>query len=184
MTVEADAVGGLAKGGRLAYIVEQGAPGEGDGAAGLELVEEHEGVGEDVALGVVLRGLLDALHAGDCGEDLGEEAGGVEELEGAAGMTFGEHAGELVADALAADGGGFWGESLDGRGGGGVDIELEAGSEADAAQHAEVVFFKAEFGAADGADDASIEIGDAVDVVDDGGAKGLQGQTTAAFFRG
>ena len=47
----------------------------------------------DVAFGVELWRLLDAVHAYGFGEDLLKEAGGVEELEGAAGLAFGEHAG-------------------------------------------------------------------------------------------
>jgi hypothetical protein len=37
---------------------------------------------------------------------------------------------------------------------GGVDLELEAGGETDGAQHAQVIFFEAAVGRADGADDA------------------------------
>ena len=47
----------------------------------------------DVTLGVVLRRLLDTVHFGCFGEDFSEQAGGVEELEGLAGLTFGQHAG-------------------------------------------------------------------------------------------
>ena len=47
----------------------------------------------DVAFRVELGRLLDVVHADSFGEDLLEEAGGVEEFEGSAGAAFGEHAG-------------------------------------------------------------------------------------------
>ena len=108
MAIEADAVVGFGgvwrlKGGGLADVVEEHAPGERGGGGGGQVIEEHEGVDPNVALGVVLGGLLDALHAGELGEDLGEEPGGVEELEGAARVAFGEHAGEFFANALLRD---------------------------------------------------------------------------------
>ena len=174
VAVEADAVAGFggvdgAEGGGLADVMEERAPGEGHGAAGLKLGEEHEGVGPDVALGVILGGLLDALEAGDFREDLGEEAGFVEELEGAASMALCQHAGEFVADTLAADGLDFGGLGSDGGVGGGVEGEAEACGEANGAEHAKVVFFEAASGGADGAEDAGLEVGEAAYVVEDGG---------------
>ena len=49
-------------------------------------------------------GCCDALHAGDFRQDLDEQIGFVQQPEGAAGAAFGEHFGQLVAHALAADG--------------------------------------------------------------------------------
>ncbi len=118
-----------------------------------------------------LRRLLDALHARDLGEDFGEEAGFVQQFEGPAGMALGEHFGQLVADALAADGVDFRGEAAHGGGCGGFDLEAEAGGEAHGAQHAQMVLFKALLGLADGADDAGVEVGEAADIIDDGGAE-------------
>lgn len=71
VAVEADAIGGALEGGGLADVVQQRAPGERGGAVGGEFFEEQEGVHPDVALGVVLRGLLDAVEAVDFGEDFG-----------------------------------------------------------------------------------------------------------------
>ena len=90
--------------------------------------------------------LRDALHLHGFGEDLLEQAGGVEELEAAAGAAFGEDAGEFVADALGGD---WWMVAAcarDGCGGCGVDREVQARGEADGAQHAELVFGEAEGG--------------------------------------
>ena len=103
MAVKADAVGSFAKGGRLADIVQKRAPSEGRRAAGLQFFEKQEGMDPDVALGMELRRLLDALHPCDFRQNLDEEAGFVEQFEGAAGVAFGEHPGELVANAFAAD---------------------------------------------------------------------------------
>ena len=40
VAVESDAVGGAAEGGRLAYVMKESSPGEGDGAVGLQLIEK------------------------------------------------------------------------------------------------------------------------------------------------
>ena len=57
-----------------------------------------------VALGMVLRRLRDALHPCDFGQHLHEQTGLIEQFESAAGVALGEHFGQLVAHALAADG--------------------------------------------------------------------------------
>ena len=120
----------------------------------------------DVTFGVELRRLLDTFHPGDFRKDLDEEVGVVEEFEGAARMAFGEHLGQLFADALAADGVDAGGELAHGGESGGFDLESEAGGEADGAKQAKLVFFEALFGSADGANDAGIEIVEAADVVE------------------
>lgn len=129
VAVEADAVVffmGIrrAEGGRLPDVVQERAPGEGGGAVEGELLEQEHGVGPDIALGVELGRLGDAVHLDGFGEDLGEEAGDVEKLEGAAGVALSEHLGDLVADALVADlvdGGGL---GLDRGHGAWFDLEL------------------------------------------------------------
>lgn len=88
-------------------------------------------------------------------------------------MAFGEHAGELVADALAADLGDLGREPADGGGGIGMEGVVEARGETDGAEHAELVLGEAEDGVADGADDAVAEIFAAVDVVEEGGLQGF-----------
>ncbi len=171
MAVEADAVGGDAEGGRLADVVQQRAPGERERAAGLKLVKQQQRVDPHIALGMELRRLCDALHARDFGQNFCEQAGFIEQFEGAAGMAFGEHFGQFVAHALAADGVDTRGESADGGECCRFDLEAEARGEADGAQQAQLVFFKAAIGLADGADDAGIEIGETADVVDHGRAQ-------------
>lgn len=168
---EADAVLKGLRGG-LADVVEEGGEGEFE-RWGFEALEEAEGVDPDIAFGVELGRLADALHPGDLGEDFGEQAGFVEEFEAAAGMAFGEEAGEFVADALGGDAGDGGGEGADGREGIGVDVEGEAGGEADGAEEAEVVFREAGGWIADGANGAVAEIVEAAGVVGDFTGEGV-----------
>ena len=92
VAVEADAIVrvvgvGWAEGGGLADVVKERSPGEGGEASGREFFEEEHGVDPDVAFGVELGRLLDAVHALlASGRTCCEEAGGVEEFEGAAGV--------------------------------------------------------------------------------------------------
>ena len=97
-----------------------------------------------------------------------EEAGGVEKLEGAAGVAFGEHEGEFVADAFEADLVDLGGGVADGGHGAGLDGEVEAGGETDGAEHAELVFGEAQGRVADGSEDLRCEVGAAAYVVECG----------------
>ncbi len=126
---------------------------------------------ENVALGVELRGLGDAFHFGDFGQDLSEQAGFVQQFESPAGLALGEHFGELVADALAADGVDTRSELADRGVSGGVEGKAEAGGEADGAEEAELVFFEAAGGRADGAEDSGVEVGEAAYVVEEPSAE-------------
>ncbi len=84
--VEANAIGSHTESGRLAHIVQQRAPGQGHGAAGLKLLQQHERVNPYIALGMKLRRLRDALHPGDFRQHLDKEIGFIQQLEGAAGL--------------------------------------------------------------------------------------------------
>ena len=97
----------------------------------------------------------------------------VEQLEGAAGVAFGEHAGELVADALLRNLQDAGGLRLHGFEGAGVESEAEARGETDAAQHAQLVFSEAERRVADGADQPGGEVVAASDEVKDGACRCL-----------
>ncbi len=57
---------------------------------------------EDIALGMKLRGLGHPFHAADFRQHLDEEISFIQQFEGAACAAFGEHLGELIANALAA----------------------------------------------------------------------------------
>ena len=152
--VEADAVRRHAKRRRLADIVQQRAPAERRRRVGRQHFQQQQRVHPDVALGMELRRLLDALHLLDFRQDFVQQAGFVQQLEGAARVAFGEHLGELVADAFAADLRDLRRQLLDGAHGVRVDLVAEAGGEAHRAQHAQLVFREALLRRADGADNA------------------------------
>ena len=142
------------------------------GRAWRELREQKQGVDKDVAFGVELRGLLDAFHVGDLGQDLDEKIGFIQKFECAAGLALGQHFGELVADALAADGVNARGELANGGERVGFDGVAEARGEADGAQQTKLIFVEAAVGIADGADEPRVEIGQAVDVIEESFAHG------------
>ena len=88
VAVESDAVCVLVGFG-LGNVVEKNSPDEGFCWL-VEAFEHKQRVGPNVALGVELFRLLDALHRFYLGEDLFEEAELVEEFDAAAGVGFGE----------------------------------------------------------------------------------------------
>jgi hypothetical protein len=172
VAIEADAIRRFVRKGRgLADVVQERSPGERGGRAGWELFEKQEGMNPDVAFGVVLGRLGHVVQLRDFGQDLLEEAGAVEEFEGAAGVAFREHTGEFVADAFAADLIDGVSELADGALGFGIDGEVEARGKADGAEHAQLVFFKTAMRLADGADDAGAEIALAADVIENSGGE-------------
>lgn len=89
VAVEADALG-LPERRGLGDIVEEDAPSERRGGFPHRF-QHKESMGPDVAFGVELGGLLDALHGLHLGQDVGEEEKGIEEFEAAAGVGFGEN---------------------------------------------------------------------------------------------
>ena len=125
----------------------------------------------DIPFGVKLRRLLDAFHALDFRQHLVEQRGFIEQFKSAAGAALDEHFCEFVAHTLAAYCIDKRGERTHGAPGFRLDFEAEAGGEAHTTQHAQMVFFKAQLGAADGANDAGIEIRYAAYIVDDGRAE-------------
>jgi hypothetical protein len=95
VTVEADAIVrvariGCAEGCGLADVVKERSPGQSGRGTGREFFEEQHGVDPDVAFGVVLGRLLDAVEFADLGKDVGQEAERIEQLKARAGATFGE----------------------------------------------------------------------------------------------
>ena len=107
-----------------------------------QLREQQQRVGEDVALGVVVGRLLDALHRRDLRQHVREQAGLVEQLEAAPRGAFGEDAHDLVADALPGDAGDRRGVGANGREGRRLDGEAEARREAHGAQHAQAILVR------------------------------------------
>lgn len=165
VAVEADAVRRFDCRG-LADVVEEDAEGEFDRRL-VEPLEHEQGVGPDVAFGMELGRLGDALHGFDFGEDGFEEVQFVEEFEASAGVGFGEDASQFVAGSFGGDGGDFETVGADGFGGFRFDIEGETGGEADGAEEAEMVLGEALGGAADGADEFVGQVGLAIDIVED-----------------
>ena len=171
MAVEADAgffVAGLRRtvAGRLADIVQERGPGKRRLYAGFKLVEQEECVDPDIPLGVPLGRLLDTLHAGNFRQHLLQQAAFVKQFKGAFRMTFGQHPGELFANALAADLVDGFGLLLDGVQGLRLKGKAKTRGEAHRAQHAELVLLKAAVRRADGADRAGGEVGLATDEVE------------------
>src|SRR6185437_14865922 len=103
VAIEADAIGGAAEGGGLADIVQEHAQRQGRRDRMRQGLDHHQGVDPDVALGVVLRRLLHALHARHLGQYGAQQAGRVQELEAAPGAALGQHLEHLVANPLVAD---------------------------------------------------------------------------------
>jgi hypothetical protein len=132
VAVEPDAVGDAERR-RLGDVVEEDAPGEGYGRL-HEAFEHEECVHPNVAFRMIFRRLLDAVHVVDFRQELGEETESVKELEAIAGSAFGENARKFVADALDRHGADEAGGFADGGCRGGVELEAEAGGEADAAE--------------------------------------------------
>jgi hypothetical protein len=88
----------------------------------------------------------------------------------------GENAAEFFADAFAADADERGGVSPEGVERAGFNVEVETSGETNGAEGAEVVFFEPLVGIADGADDALVDVGQAVDVVDDVIARAVGGE--------
>src|SRR5262249_42036041 len=93
VTVETNAIRRNAKCRGLAYIVEQRTPGERWRTRMREFFQEKQGVHEDIALGMVLRRLLNPLHGRDFGQDLREEPGSIKKQKGAPSAPFDQHFG-------------------------------------------------------------------------------------------
>ena len=107
---------------------------------------------------MILGRLLDAFHGGDFGQYAGQQAARIQHFEAAPRAALGQDADQLVADALGRNPQDIGVPAADGLEGGGVDVEIEAGGEADGAQHAQVVLAEPLVGVADGADHAALQI--------------------------
>jgi hypothetical protein len=73
------------------------------GASRRQRFDHQQRVRPDVAFGVVLRRLLDALHFGNLGQNLRQQSALVEQLEAAPRAPAGEDAQQFVAYPLRAD---------------------------------------------------------------------------------
>ena len=108
-----------------------------------------------------------AFERGDFRQDVAEQVGFAQQVEGDGAVRVGEHAADFHADALGADRRQFAGHRLDGGERGRLDREVERGGEAHGAEHAELVFGETQARVADGADQLALEVVVAADVIDD-----------------
>ena len=170
VAVEADAVSGLrsgAEGRRFADVVKKDAPSEVGGNTGGKRLEHHAGVNPDVAFRMKLGRLGNALESGDLRKDVGEQMRGLEKFETATSGAFGEELGEFFANAFGGDFVNSRGVPSNGDEGVGLDGVGKTSGEADGAEHTELVFGETDRWITDGADEAGVEIGATVDVVED-----------------
>ena len=87
---------------RLSDIVQQSAHRERNGGI-AKMFQHHQRVDPDVAFGMILGGLLDALHSRHLGKDLLQQAGLVQQLKAAARRAFRQDAAQLLAYAFGRD---------------------------------------------------------------------------------
>ncbi len=73
------------------------------GRGPIEVFEQEQRVHPHVALGVVLRRLLHALHGGHLGKKVCEHPGGVQQLEAPPRAALGQDADQFVAHPLGGD---------------------------------------------------------------------------------
>ncbi len=159
----ADAVG-YGKGRRLADIVKQDAHGQ-RRCGVIETVEHHECVGPDVALGMKLRWLLDALHGRDFGQDLLKQTTRIEQLEARACAAFRQDTDQFVTYTFRRYPEYEGREASHGGEGFALDVEAEPRGESHGADEPEVVFLKPDHGIADRADHMILQVGFPADVV-------------------
>src|SRR5271170_5822636 len=113
-----------------------------------------------------LRRLLDAFHARNLRQHLRQQAQLIEQFESAASSALGENFGELVVQAFRGNHENFGSEPPNGCGSLGLDREMETRREAYSANEAQLVFFEAALGIANGANNSRAQIGPAVNVVE------------------
>src|SRR5271166_5666523 len=114
VAVETDAVGSNAKSCGLTDIVQQSAPSQGWWTGMGQVFQEQQSMHEDIPFGMEFRRLLNTFHGRNLGQDFSEQASFVEQEKGAAGVAFGEHSGEFIANALARNHVNFRSEALNG----------------------------------------------------------------------
>ena len=96
--------------------------------------------------------------AATSGRYAGQQAARIQHFEAAPRTALGEDADQLVADPLGRNPQDIGMPAADGLECGGVDRKIEAGGEADGAEHAQVVLAEPLVGVADGADHAALQI--------------------------
>ena len=103
VAVKPDAIGSHTERRGLANIMQQRSPSQRHGTGIRQVVQKEQRVNEYVTLRMEFRRLLHSLHRGNLGQNLLEQTALVEKQERATGGTFGQHAGQFIAYALARD---------------------------------------------------------------------------------
>ncbi len=114
---------------------------------------------------MILRRLLYPMHAIDFRQHLAQQPAGVEQFERTADVAFSEHLSKLVPNALPADLPNQRGEALNCGKGSWLDHILKARCETHRAQHPQLVFLKAAFRIANGADHPGLQVVTAADKI-------------------
>ena len=112
------------------------------------------------------RRLPDALHGRHLGQQVGQHAARIQQLEAAARAALGEDARQLFTNPLGRN---FQDQRMVARHGferGGFDLEPQPRGETDGAQQPQMIFLEARVGVADGADHAPLQIGAPAHVVE------------------
>src|SRR4029077_15074545 len=143
---------------RLPDIVQQRSPCQGRRTGVRQLLKQQQGVHKNVALGMELRRLLDALHRGNLRQDFAEEASLVEQEKGLAGVALGKHFGQFVANSFTRDLMNSAGQLRDRGKRFRLDGVSEARGKTHRTQHAQLIFGKAQLGPADGANDSGSQV--------------------------
>jgi len=151
--------------GPLAHVVHEHA--EREFQVGLLDLRQHEpDMLVDVAFGMELRRLLDAVHGRDIGQHLSEQTAAVEQVEPDLRLVGRQDQVQLVADALGADRADRFRRRADRFPGRRFDPEVEPRGEADGAQEPKAILGEAFGRAADRAQHLRVEVGLAPDVID------------------
>ena len=107
------------------------------------MVEQHQSVNEDVALGMKFRWLCDPLHGRDLRQDVTKHAAFIQQQKRFVPLALGQHAGQLIAYPLSRDQSNLVRQYFDGLECARVDDVAEAGGKPHRPQHAQLVFREA-----------------------------------------
>src|SRR5688572_14361994 len=113
VAVERDTIGFLAKANRLSDIVQEAAVRQGFRRL-LEMAQSQKRVLEDIALRMVLRALLNALHLFDLRQQDLQQTCFVQQLESPSRTAFSEDPSDLLADSFGRNLCDHWRRLLDG----------------------------------------------------------------------
>ena len=139
---------------RLRNVVKKNSEREGLAASGTQHRDRDLRVHVDVALGMIVRGLLASDHRQHFGQDLLHQAGLDHDVHSARGAALGHQAHDFLADALGGNlrhhrrGKLHRGMRL------GLDGEIQARGKTRGAHHAEMILGETIVGISDRADDA------------------------------